>query len=87
MPQQSEPLDLVLIARRHQIPEISDVRAIAFSKYGDLLLLVLEHRGSSSQHSTSSLMNVVSKVLVCVCVCVCVCVYSTLIATLYSMYI
>ena len=72
MPQQSEPLDLVLIARRHQIPEISDVRAIAFSKYGDLLLLVLEHRGSSSQHyATSSIMSVVSKVLVCVCVCAC----------------
>jgi hypothetical protein len=78
MSQRSEPLDLVLIARRHQIPEISHVRAIAFSKYGDLLLLVLEHRASSSQqHPSSTIMSVVNKVPPCVriCVCMCVCVF------------
>ena len=42
--QRAEPLDVVLIARRHGLPSITDVRAIAFSKYGDLVFLLLEHR-------------------------------------------
>ena len=42
-------LDLAALAARNGVPPIRDVRAMAFGKYGDVLMLLLEHeQGKSS---------------------------------------